>query len=272
MRRRAMGVVLMTLAAVAATEARQSKTKPPAKRVSQTFTCSAELGSGVASKRRFCDVVIASAAARSVTIPIPARTGTATLMFDLHNRFTVSNQTDVAQAFARHVAVASVIRSSGDLIDQFAVSRDYRTPADLFDRIGGAARGAPPIAVAPGEPVPVKVTIPAGLTSIGIFSLAPQVMIYLLERGFEGAYAAQALAVAGFLMPLGMVGFSWLADRGGRRVAALLAYGSSIAGVGALALVRGPSDDLWPSEHLPKRLEAARAKFAEFLEHEVGNL
>ena len=83
------------------------------------------------------------------------------------------------------------------------------------------------------------------LTSIGIFSLAPQVMIYLLERGIDGSYAAQALAVAGFLTPLGMVGFSWLADRGGRRIAALLAYGASIAGVGALALVGGPRDDLW---------------------------
>ncbi len=33
-----------------------------------------------------------------------------------------------------------------------------------------------------------------------------------------------------------------------------------------------PSDDLWPSEHLPKKLAAARAKFAEHLEQEVGNL
>jgi acyl-CoA dehydrogenase len=32
------------------------------------------------------------------------------------------------------------------------------------------------------------------------------------------------------------------------------------------------SDDLWPTQHLPKRIEAARAKFAEHLEHEVGNL
>jgi MFS family permease len=71
------------------------------------------------------------------------------------------------------------------------------------------------------------------------------VMIYLLERGIDGSHAAQALAVAGFLTPLGMVGFSWLADRGGRRIAALLAYGASIAGVGALALVGGPRDELW---------------------------
>jgi acyl-CoA dehydrogenase len=33
-----------------------------------------------------------------------------------------------------------------------------------------------------------------------------------------------------------------------------------------------PSDDDWPTEHLPKKKAAARAKYAEFLEHEVGNL
>ncbi len=33
-----------------------------------------------------------------------------------------------------------------------------------------------------------------------------------------------------------------------------------------------PSDDLWPTEHIPKKLDAAREKFAEYLEHEVGNL
>ncbi len=33
-----------------------------------------------------------------------------------------------------------------------------------------------------------------------------------------------------------------------------------------------PSDDIWPTQHLPKLREAARAKLADFLEHEVGNL
>jgi len=83
------------------------------------------------------------------------------------------------------------------------------------------------------------------LTSIGIFSIVPQAMSYLLERGMEGGHAARALATAGVLTPLGMVGFSWLADRGGRKIAAILAYACSIAGVGALALVRGPGDDLF---------------------------
>jgi MFS family permease len=84
-----------------------------------------------------------------------------------------------------------------------------------------------------------------GFTSLGIFSIVPQTVVYLLERGLDGAYAARAIAVAGFLTPLGMIGFSWLADRGGRRIAAILAYACSIMGVGALALVRGPADDAW---------------------------
>jgi MFS family permease len=82
-------------------------------------------------------------------------------------------------------------------------------------------------------------------TSLGTYSVAPQAMAYLLERGVDGAYAARALAVAGFLTPLGMVGFSWLADRGGRKLAALLAYAASILGVCALGLMRAPTDDLW---------------------------
>ncbi|NKQ51527.1 acyl-CoA dehydrogenase [Amycolatopsis sp. K13G38] len=33
-----------------------------------------------------------------------------------------------------------------------------------------------------------------------------------------------------------------------------------------------PTDDVWPTQWLPRKREAARAKFAEYLEHEVGNL
>jgi len=33
-----------------------------------------------------------------------------------------------------------------------------------------------------------------------------------------------------------------------------------------------PSDDLWPTEHRPRKLAAARQKYADYLELEVGNL
>ena len=32
-----------------------------------------------------------------------------------------------------------------------------------------------------------------------------------------------------------------------------------------------PTDDMWPTEWIPRKLEAARAKFADYLEHQVGN-
>jgi hypothetical protein len=143
--------------------------KAPVKKTSTQMTCAEDLGFGVASKRHFCDVVVASVAADSVSVPIPPHTGTATLMFDLHNRFTVpAGQLEPSQAFTRHTAVVAIIRQTGEVIDRGAVSRDYRTPADLFDRIAGSGRSAAPKADAPGAPQPIKVTIPAGLTTIGI--------------------------------------------------------------------------------------------------------
>jgi acyl-CoA dehydrogenase len=41
----------------------------------------------------------------------------------------------------------------------------------------------------------------------------------------------------------------------------------------ARQVLRGysPSDDRWPSQHIPRRLAAAREKYAEYLEHQVGN-
>ena len=124
--------------------------------------------------------------------------------------------------------------------------RIERGIANVAPQRGGHGRGSGPTV---GEAIrdwPFwALTSSFGLTSLGIFALVPQAMVYLLERGLDGPYAARALAVAGFLTPLGMIGFSWLADRGGRRLAAIMAYACSIAGVGALALVRGPHDDVW---------------------------
>ena len=132
-------------------------------------TCAADLGQGVKSNRQFCDVIIATKAEESVAMAIPPHTGAATLMFDLHNRFTVqAGVTDPEQAFVRYAALIAVIRSTGQQIERSAVAREYRSPQDLFDRIGGGPRPSGFKAVAPGQPEPIRVTIPAGVNSIGI--------------------------------------------------------------------------------------------------------
>ena len=113
----------------------------------------------------------------------------------------------------------------------------------------GAERGHPTSGPTVGEALrdwPFwALTRRSAFTSVGIFSLAPQVMVYLLERGLDGAYAARALAVAGFLTPLGMIGFS-LARRSRRpraRRAARLCAARSPASARS-PWCAGPDDDL----------------------------
>ena len=161
-----LGLVGIALS-VSAFTAQRGRT--PAKRTTTTAVCASNLGAGVKSQRQFCDVVIAASAAESVSMSIPARTGAATLMFDLHNRFPVpAANADPVQAFASHVAVVAVIKSTGEVIERIAVNREYRTPSDLFDRIAGTGRGSAPKNIAPGQPQPVRVAVPTGVTGIGI--------------------------------------------------------------------------------------------------------
>ena len=163
-------VMVAAVATAAATPIDQRATgRATVTRAVTNAACASDLGTGVKTKRRFCDVVIASTARESVSIAIPPHAGSAGLMFDLHNRFTVPpTGADPSQAFTRHTAVVAVVKPTGEVIERAAVSREYRTISDLFDRIGGGARGGAPKIVAPGQAQAVRVEIPAGVTTVGI--------------------------------------------------------------------------------------------------------
>jgi len=141
----------------------------PGTRVTTAKTCAASLGSGLKSRREFCDVIIAAVPKESVAIAIPAHAGTATLMFDLHNRFLLP-AVPVAPglAYARHEAIVNVVKANGDVLNRAAVVREFRAIPDLFDQITGGSRPGGLKAVAPGPPEPVRVTVPAGVPSVGI--------------------------------------------------------------------------------------------------------
>jgi hypothetical protein len=158
-------VCAMSAIVFAAPDQARSTTK-----VATTFTCAAELGTGAASKRRFCDVIVAAKAADSIAVSIPAHAGAATLLFDLHPRIDVpADDVETMQAFARHVAIVAVVRPTGAVIDRGIVEKEFRTSADLFDRIVGVRL------VAPGRPEPQRMTIPAGVTSVGIVGVKLEV-------------------------------------------------------------------------------------------------
>jgi hypothetical protein len=148
------------------------------RRLSTDYSCAADLGPGIGNAtRRFCDVVITTTPARSVSVPIPPHTGPATVLFDLHNRFTVlSAPTEPGAAYVRHTAIVATIAPDGTVLSRSGVQREFRTIQDLFDRIaGGDAAGGVKL-VAPGQPQAVRVAVPAGVSSVGIVGQRLSVM------------------------------------------------------------------------------------------------
>lgn len=146
--------------------------------------CAAELGTGLSSGRRFCDVVIATKPADSIAITIPPRRGAAHLLFDLHNRIAVPPEgAQPAQMFARNTAVVAVVGPKSEVARGVADS-EFRRPADLFDRIGGGPGGRPKT-VAPGPPTPIDITIPAGVSAIGIVGVRLKVLTRLGDQAYD---------------------------------------------------------------------------------------
>jgi acyl-CoA dehydrogenase len=100
------------------------------------------------------------------------------------------------------------------------------------------------------------------------------------------------IATAKVVMPTVLHDIAWRAMQvhGALGVSNEMPFLDMILGAGVMGLADGPtevhkvtvarqvlrdykpSDDVWPTQHLPRRRDAARAKLAEYLEQEVGNL
>ena len=141
---------------------------PPAKKTGPAeVACPSPLGSGVSTKRVFCDVPIGRTPADGITITIPPHKGTTVLTFDLHNRMTYSEDlVRAGRAYARLTATIGVMTMDNTLITRAVVQNEFRTAADLFDRIGGGAGPGGLKAVAPTGVEPIRVELPADLTQV----------------------------------------------------------------------------------------------------------
>ena len=65
-------------------------------------------------------------------------------------------------------AVIGALTMKGELLDRGAVEAEFRTAADLFDRIGGGAGPGSLKAVAPAGREPVIITVPAGVDEVSL--------------------------------------------------------------------------------------------------------
>jgi len=143
--------------------------RPPAKKAAQPalsrmqaeITCPSELGVGVGTKRRFCDVLAGRDPAAGVLVTIPPHRGPVTLSFELHNRHTYSEDLVKAKkAFRQYTATIGVLTLDNTLVDRAAIQSEFRTERDLFDRIGGGAGPGGVKAVAPSGTEFITIELP----------------------------------------------------------------------------------------------------------------
>ena len=64
--------------------------EPPPQTIQAEWQCASELGIGVTTGRRFCDVLTGNDPKEGVLITIPPHRGPVTMSFELHNRHTYS--------------------------------------------------------------------------------------------------------------------------------------------------------------------------------------
>ena len=165
----------------------------PALDVTSAFSCASDLGVGLKSKRKFCDVIISSTAKDGVMMTVPAHTGATTLMFDLHNRYTPpAAGTAPAQIYAKHTAIVAVLDQSGAEVSKAAVSRELRTELDIFDRVAGGVGPGGAIAVAPGRPEAIVLRLPESVTAIAVVGVSLEVM----SLGEQGTFTTAGRPVA----------------------------------------------------------------------------
>jgi hypothetical protein len=135
--------------------------EPPPQTIQAEWQCPSELGTGVTTGRRFCDVLTGNSPQQGVLITIPPHRGPVTISFELHNRHTYSAElVKLKQAYRKYTATVGVLSMDNTLVDRAVVLSEFRTEKDLFDRIGGGAGPGGVKAVAPSGAEPIVIELP----------------------------------------------------------------------------------------------------------------
>ena len=134
----------------------------PLSRIQAELTCTSELGVGVSTSRRFCDVLTGNDPKEGVLVTIPPHRGPVTLSFELHNRHTYSAElVKLKQAYRKYTATVGVLTMDNTLVERAVVQSEFRTEKDLFDRISGGAGPGGVKAVAPSGDEFITMELPA---------------------------------------------------------------------------------------------------------------
>ena len=172
-----LGILVIALFSVVALDAQTTKRpaptrKAPAKkapppappqltRIQAELTCPSVLGTGVKTRRRYCDVLTGRDPKGGVLVTIPPHRGPVTLTFELHNRHTYSEELVKAKkGFRQYTATIGVLTMDNTLVERAIIQSDFRTAADLYDRIEGGASPGGVKAVAPSGSELITMELP----------------------------------------------------------------------------------------------------------------
>ena len=173
------------------------KPAPPAaelKKVVPELTCPTPLGVGLKTKVSFCEVMAGRDPAGGVLIQIPPHRGPATLSFDLHNLHLYSEeQVKARRAYARYTATIGVLTMDNTLISRAVVQNEFRTAADLVDRVGGGAGPGGVKAVAPTGSEPITIVIPEGEAQVSL--LGEKLSVDRIDGAASYTQAGRPIAV-----------------------------------------------------------------------------
>ena len=129
---------------------RKVPVSPIVSRIQAEWRCPSELGQGVATGRRFCDVLTGRDPTEGILVTVPPHRGPVKMMFELHNRHTYSAELIKQKlAYRKYTATIGVLSMDNTLVDRAIVQSEFRTEKDLFDRISGGAGPGGVKAVAP---------------------------------------------------------------------------------------------------------------------------
>ena len=196
-------LVIATLAIAAAPGFSQTRKSTPARRapapaamtkVDPDIACPAPLGMGVKTKLAFCEVLAGRDPAGGLLIRIPAHKGPAQLTFDVHNLHLYSEELVKARrAYAKYTATIGVLTMDNTLLTRAVVQNEFRSAADLIDRITGGAGPGGVKAVAPTGVETIVMAIPEGEDRVSL--LGEKLMVETREGSATYSQPGRPIAV-----------------------------------------------------------------------------
>jgi hypothetical protein len=158
------------------------------------MTCPSPLGTGVKTKREYCDVLTGRDPKEGIIIKLPPHRGPVTLRFNLHNRHTYSEEeVRMKRGFASYIAGIGVLTLDNFLLTRAAIATEFRRADDLLERITGGAGPGGVKAVAPIGVEPITLELAAELNEVTI--LGEKLMVVRAD-GQPANYAAPGRPIA----------------------------------------------------------------------------